>query len=452
MHAQFNSTHYWRCAPTQSRKRRSSISGQAGFPPRKFTCFIRCVLTIPAFGLVTASASLANDVSTAVVHSSAVEVNYQVDDAALPLDRVQLWYTSDGGTTWHDAGYDEDRQSPALFRAPADSTYGVYILAGNVAGRSGTAPQEGTAPHAVFLVDSADPVAQLEPPRVVQDAGVPLVLIRWTAVDAQLLPRPIELAYRRPPASDWVNVTNEPLANTGRFDWRVPLDWTGPVELRMTVRDRAGRVTTTPGLSFDIPRPGPGTLNVASGNKATPVPARLAESNQPVHIARGKDQAANLLIQAMALREQGRDREQLARLREAVRLDPGLTSAFIEMGDALSRLGEGDRALDAYRIALQQQPSGRPALLGAARLHSQRREYPASAELLRTILRYNPADAEVWMHLGDVSVYRGDEVSARECYQRAATIDPAATKVIEDARKRLAILSEANRAVPTKGR
>lgn len=452
MHAQHNSVPNGEFALVRSRKGSSPRVGHAGTPRRLFARAKWLALMIPAFGFGATSASVANDDAPQLVQSLAVEVDYQVDEAALPLERVQLWYTSDGGTTWRDAGYDEDRQSPALFRAPADGTYGVYILAGNVAGRSGSAPKEGTVPHAVFLVDSADPVAQLEPPRVVQDAGVPLVLIRWTAVDAQLLPRPIELAYRRPPASDWVNVTAEPLANTGRFDWRVPLDWTGPVELRMTVRDRAGRVTTTPGLSFDIPRPAPTASHVALGSETSSVPARRADADLSPHVARGKDQAAKLLIQAMALREQGRDREQLARLREAVRLDPGLTSAFIEMGDALSRLGEGDRALDAYRIALQQQPSGRPALLGAARLHSQRREYPASAELLRTILRYNPADAEVWMHLGDVSVYRGDEVSARECYQRAATIDPAATKVIEDARKRLAILSEANRAAPTKSR
>ena len=430
----------------------SPKKGRAGLPqsqPRRTTWK---VLVIPAIVSWATSTNLANEITPQVVHSQAIEVDYHVDDSALPLDRVQLWYTSDDGTTWRDAGYDEDRQSPALFQVPGDGTYGVYVLAGNMAGRSGTAPTEGTVPHAVFMVDSADPIAQLESPRVVRDAGAPLALIRWTAHDTQLLPRPVTLSYRRSPASDWTNVTNEPLANTGRFDWRIPPDWTGRVGLRMTVRDRAGRATTTSEVSFELARPEPDPPHDTMGSTIPSAPTRSVGSEEPAHVVRGKEQAAKLLIQAMTLREQGRDREQLARLRESVRLDPGLTSAFVEMGDALARLGEGDRALDAYRIALQQQPSGRPALLGAARLHTQRREYPASAELLRTILRYNPADAEVWMHLGDVSVYRGDEVSARECYQRAATIDPTATKVVADARKRLTILSEANRTVRTKDR
>jgi hypothetical protein len=44
-----------------------------------------------------------------------------------------------------------------------------------------------------------------------------------------------------------------------------------------------------------------------------------------------------------------------------------------------------------------------------------------------------------------VAVFRGDERLARECYQRAATVDPSAVEVIETARKWLDLI-ESTRA------
>ena len=47
---------------------------------------------------------------------------------------------------------------------------------------------------------------------------------------------------------------------------------------------------------------------------------------------------------------------------------------------------------------------------------------------------------ETWLNLGDVAIYQGDELLAREHYTRAATLDPTATEVVEKARLRLAEL------------
>ena len=55
------------------------------------------------------------------------------------------------------------------------------------------------------------------------------------------------------------------------------------------------------------------------------------------------------------------------------------------------------------------------------------------------------------MNLGDVAVFQGDEVLARECYTRAAEIDPGATTVIEDARKRLALMAQVSRSYAQDG-
>jgi cytochrome c-type biogenesis protein CcmH/NrfG len=152
-----------------------------------------------------------------------------------------------------------------------------------------------------------------------------------------------------------------------------------------------------------------------------------------------------LLAEAVSCRDRGEFREAAARLREVVRLDPQSTEAFVEMGDVLYRLGDLDRALNAYELGLRRQPMLRAALRGAAAVHGQKRDYAGAAKLLRTVLRHNPQDAEVWMNLGDIAVYQGDEVLARDAYTHALQVDPGASKVMADADKRLELLDGSSR-------
>jgi len=137
--------------------------------------------------------------------------------------------------------------------------------------------------------------------------------------------------------------------------------------------------------------------------------------------------------------------EALARMREAVRLDPDMTEAFAEIAGMLYRMGDFDRALKAYEITLKQAPKHRAALQGLAMVYRQKNDYESAASLLRTILTTDPKDAEIWMNLGDVAVFQGDEIMARQFYQRAIEADPAATQVIEDAQKRLALMTKVSR-------
>jgi cytochrome c-type biogenesis protein CcmH/NrfG len=165
-----------------------------------------------------------------------------------------------------------------------------------------------------------------------------------------------------------------------------------------------------------------------------------------------KARAVRLYSEAIAHRDRGEYREGIARLREVIKLNPQTTDAFAEMASMLYRVDDYDRALNAYDIALKQQPNHRAALQGAAMVYLKKFDYASAAQRLRTVLRYNPADAEVWMNLGDVAIYQGDEMLARECYTRATQIDPAATQTIADARKRLSLLSEVSRTYRPSGK
>lgn len=386
------------------------------------------------------------------LRSRVFDIEYTVNENALPLDSVQLWYTLDRGATWQEFGFDEDRQSPITFRAAREGSYGFFLAVTNATGSSSAAPTQSTEPHLWAFVDYTSPVVQLHPLRQTTMLGQRALQIRWTAIDANLGARPVRIAYQRPPDKGWSPVISDPLANTGRYDWRVPESIQGPVAVRLTVTDEGGHRVNSERQVLEITQAQlqhvpVSTASAGSGTGAGFVGDGTALTGSP----RAKERAARLFAEAVGHRERGEYREGIARLREAVKLNPQWAQAFAEMGDMLCRIGDWDRALSAYELALRRQPMMRAALRGAAMVHRQKNDFPSAARRLRTILRYNPNDAEIWTNLGDIAIYQGDEVLARECYTRATRIDPTATQTIADARKRLALMAKVSRTYRQSG-
>jgi len=406
---------------------------------------------VALISVVTAALSLqvcvadpGNDVPC--VRSKTFDIEYHVNPGALPLDSVELWYTRDDGKSWQTFGLDEDRQSPFTFVAPEEGPYGFFIILTNSTGASSSQPKPGTPPQQSVFVDYTPPMVQLHPLKLVTSNGQRILEIHWTAVDSQFAARPIALSYRRLPDNVWTPIVLDPLANTGRYDWRIPDELKGAVAVQVVATDRGGNSTTGESESLEIPALS--STNFATAANPTPGPTVSASSTMLPGSKRAQDHVAKLLEEAMLFRDKGDYSESMSRLREVVRLDPMMTDAFAEMGMILHRMGDPQRAMDAYEIALKQRPTLRSALLGSALILKQRSDYSAAAERLRTILKYNANDAEVWLHLGDVAVYQGDEVYARECYTRAAQINPDAP-IVADARKRLALMAETSRTYET---
>ncbi len=374
------------------------------------------------------------------VQSQIFGIEYAVNQDALPLDSVQLWYTLDRGDSWHQYGFDEDRQSPITFHAPTEGLYGFFLIAANSTGPSSAAPTKGTGPHQWVFVDFTPPVVQLHDLRLSRIVGERVVQIRWTAIDPHLVTRPVEVFYQKVPDGPWRPITPDPLANTGRYDWRIPANLVGPVRVRVTVRDESGHHVDSESEVMELPAP---LEDHASMGAAAAVESEAASA---VTVAgEAGTRAFRLLSIGRSHRERGEIRQAIGRMREAVKADPSLAAAFAEMAAMLYRIGDNDRALDAYEIALEQQPMMRSALQGAAMVHRRKNEYGTAADLLQRILRHNPNDAEIWMNLGDIAVFQGDEIRARGAYQRAVGVDPNATEVIADAHKRLALMAEVSR-------
>lgn len=380
--------------------------------------------------------------------SRVFDIEYTVNENALPLDSVQLWYTLDRGKTWHQYGMDEDRQSPMIFQAPQEGLYGFYLILTNKAGASSAAPSPTTVPHQWAFVDYTKPVVQLHQVRQTTSLGVRVLQIRWTAIDANFSARPISISYQRIGQPTWFPVTVDPLGNTGKYDWRVPDQLSGSMTLRVSAVDKGGHHVESDPQYVDI-LPEAATLpqaatvsadrSIASSISASPSMTALSGSK------RASERAQQLFKEAIALRDENEFRMGISRLREAIKLDPQRTEAFVEMAGMLYRIGNSERSLNAYDIALRQNPGLRSALQGSAMVFIQKRDYSSAAKQLRTFLRYNPNDAEIWMNLGDVAIYQGDEVMARECYLRATQIDSNAIQVIKEAQKRLDLMMNVSR-------
>ncbi len=361
----------------------------------------------------------------------------RVDDGGLSVEGVQLWYTVDKGRTWRNYGTTPAAELPIRFTANVEGLYGFYLVATNAAGVSGPPPGRTTEPHEWVFVDYTPPIVQLHSLVLSDPLAVPrIVNIHWSVIDQALPARPISLAYRSLPDGAWRTIES-PIANTGSYDWRVDDSTTGEIAVRITARDLGGhsvQVVSDP-LGTDPPA---APQAVANGKRS----ANLVSQSQPTS-PRGRParpRATELYRKGVLHSLRGEYRLAASRLRDALEADPELTEALVELGRVLYAQGDASSAMEAYKLALTQQPELRSALEGMAMVNVGQRRFPEAVQQLSRIVRMDPNDVEAWLHLGDIAIYQGDELLAREHYEKAATRAPSNADVVAKANLRLAEL------------
>jgi hypothetical protein len=170
---------------------------------------------------------------------------------------VELWGTKDGGRTWQSLGVDQDNRSPLRVTVPAAGVYGFRILVDGGNGVAAPPPRAGEAPEMVVAVDLAAPQAEL---RVAEPGQAPFagqVIIRWSAQDENLAPRPIGLFFSASVEGPWATIATD-IDNTGEYAWRLGRDAPPQVFVRMEVRDLAGNVEvcqSPTAINLNLPRP-----------------------------------------------------------------------------------------------------------------------------------------------------------------------------------------------------
>jgi len=204
-----------------------------------------------------------------------VVLNYKPARGSASVTRAEMWVTADRSRTWQKA---EPKGSTvtgkAIFDAPRDGLYGLYLILFNTAGPSSPPPEPGTAPQQWVQVDRIAPFVQiLEIRPDGHFAQNREINIRWKSQDDAPTDRPVTLSYRGGEAKQYVEIAAT-LEGTSSFRWTVPEALSGPVSIKATALDRAGNTGENTVDSLVIPA----TAMVASASP-TAAPNSAAPAN-----------------------------------------------------------------------------------------------------------------------------------------------------------------------------
>lgn len=396
-------------------------------------------------GLLVPLASVwAQDSAATSVRSRQVELHYEVNGIAADA-QVELWYTRDRGATWQCYGKDDDGTSPMVFAAPSEGLYGLVLIP-HVGGQPAVPPPSAhQTPQQWILIDDTPPLAQWHGVEPAEDFARTRVLqLRWTAHDDHFSARPVSLSYQSTSDPDWTEIDSA-VANTGRYDWRVPEGVDGPIMLKLIVRDQGGHalertfgpIALDKYLARPVPAPAPDTpATRPAADSARPTVATQPEALPRVDLLQRR-MAADLHRQGNWYLVRGQYGMAAERLQEALEHDPELLDARHDLAGIFYRQQNYDRAITEYQAVLARNDKYESALYGAALAYVAKRDYHRSRDMLTRLLQINDRNAEAWLDLGDVLFMMGDAINARANWRRAMKIDPSAEEIVSKAQRRL---------------
>ncbi len=362
---------------------------------------------------------------TATVRSHTFDLAYQVDPVSLPLTDVELWFTTDDGQNWHLFCRDPDAKSPVTFRCDQDGTYGFFLVLINAAGRSSAAPSATQEPQQWVLVDTAKPLVQIKQVRLVtlESDKQRRLAVSWAAYDANFSDRPVSMDYQIREKPGWHSIVTH-LRNTRRFDWTVPDNVTGQLEIRLEVADRAGNVGVAVSNPIEMFS---GNVSSLTGISPTDADSKsTASSEDPSTDAPAKNIDLLSRSKARELYDLGlyhRDRGDWAlaadRLIEAINYDPTMTEPAQTLARMYYDQGNYQGSLSIHQGVLEYHSTDRDSLRGSALALVALRRYPEALTNLEHVLASNPEDGQTWMDAGDVFLWMGKRDGAKNYWEQA---------------------------------
>ncbi len=176
-----------------------------------------------------------------MVNTKRITINYELKNVGPSgVSGVELWYTQDG-KAWKKRDVSSQVRPPYIVEVNEEGLYGFTLLAKNGIGLSKEPPQPGDLPQIWVEVDLTNPVVHLTGVNASCTSKAQNVIIRWTAQDKNLAPRPITLSYAPKVEGPWTTIaTNVP--NTGRYVWPLPAEAPARFVVRVEARDSVGNV------------------------------------------------------------------------------------------------------------------------------------------------------------------------------------------------------------------
>lgn len=405
-------------------------------------------LTVGVIGALPEPAA-ANPETVLAVRSRYAALDYRLVDTDAQAE-IELWYTRDRGTTWQRWGIHQDHTRQLVFDAPGEGLYGFLLTVREPGTTPSPSPTAHAQPQRWVFIDYSPPLVQwnnVEPGGAF--ASRRIVHLRWTAHDDNLPRRPVALFYQSSVDQTW-HAINAGLPNTGRYDWKVPLDLAGQITLKLAVRDLGGHVVERlhgpvpldRWLDSPVVLTPPTSRPAGDDNDRTATPQAVHAASRP---SLPDQHRAEQLYQRGSY-HLVRSQYPLAaeRFREALELDPDMLPALNDLAGIHYLQKDYDKAIECYSRVLQRDQRHQAALQGAALAHVARRQYPQSREMLERLLATDEKDAEAWLDLGDVLFMMGNHVGALSSWSQAADVDELAEEIIGKAQRRMKLYGPAN--------
>ena len=162
---------------------------------------------------------------------------------------------------------------------------------------------------------------------------------------------------------------------------------------------------------------------------------KLAATSKAVPLSQIKQvnfsgEAFNAYMKGILARDGQRWGEAIKYYQKAVKLNPRLEGAFVELGYAFYRTKDFDREADAYNSVLSINPNNADALFNLAENLESHYKYPEATIMYEKALSLEPEDMEVLYQLGLSYLAQGNRDKATEMYNRLKTLDRGNAEIL----------------------
>lgn len=234
-------------SPSRPGRRSEQATPRDAAPPcplPKNICDKECLTDMPCLGhadgppLTTALAS-GPGAGFRLVNSKRIAFSFEIKDHVSTGPAVEVWGTQDM-KSWKKYELVTHAARSCVVEVKDDGVYGFRLQPRS--GEEGARPVPGEAPQVWVAVDTTRPAVKLLGAEL-NDGATRALVIRWTAKDANLGPRPITLCYAERTDGPWVPIAAN-VENTGRYEWVVPPGAPSGLYLRAQAADMMGNVAT----------------------------------------------------------------------------------------------------------------------------------------------------------------------------------------------------------------
>jgi hypothetical protein len=189
-----------------------------------------------------------------LTNSKRITFHYEIKDApSVGAAGLEIWGTTDMHT-WKK--YDTETRSPSSLtvEVKGEGLYGFTMIARGKDEAAKSQPPSTEPPQVWVAVDQTKPVVQVQSAELNEKARTPTLLLRWSAKDRNLGPRPITLLYADQPEGPWRPIAAN-LENSGRFEGSLPSSLSSTLYVRVEAADLMGNVGVAQTMALHLPGP-----------------------------------------------------------------------------------------------------------------------------------------------------------------------------------------------------